>query len=406
MARGDIFICEECDHNWKTRGHGTRVCPYCGSNDILKEGTRSAQEVKISNAESERQRAEAEERRAEAEIIKEENKRKKREELINILGENEYHRRKSSIAHSNTNNPEKEKLKKSLGVNKKDFEILLKNSEERSKKSRINNIFIRVILIIGIFIFLVIPFSMGIFSNSDEKNPLGIGSVTNCSYKEPMDTGTTISFWQDNEENKYETLVESRDFNGESTGSVFIANCKTSFLLRNNLDKEIPLKVSYVITYTQDGKTELFPKSLDLTLSSFEDYFISDTVGGVAPAQQCSVSPDSVRINYLPNSELTLITEKVYEDVCKKCGNDICLNDNEFCGEDSECGSGICNIAGVCGDNEVVSCPNGTIGKNDQCVDNLITKFKKSYFKISPFIFILLVIIMIYPYKKILGKKK
>ena len=122
MGKGELFECEECGHTWRTRGHGTKICPVCKSDNIIKESNKSAQSVKLKKAEEEIQKAEAQKREAELEIIKEERKRREKEELIGILGGKEYHRRISLIESSNTNNSEKNKLKKSLGMSNKDFE--------------------------------------------------------------------------------------------------------------------------------------------------------------------------------------------------------------------------------------------------------------------------------------------
>lgn len=63
-------------------------------------------------------------------------------------------------------------------------------------------------------------------------------------------------------------------------------------------------------------------------------------------------------ISYLENIE-----------VCKKCENQICLNDGDSCNslyDNSKCGSGICNIAGFCGNKKIVNCTEGYFNCNNK----------------------------------------
>jgi len=235
------------------------------------------------------------------------------------------------------------------------------------------------------FVFLFIGLIVASFFilSDDGKEDLGVvGNSTNtiCQYNAQQDTGKVVSYLQDDEGNKYENPVQAGDFSGQSTGSVFIGSCTTTFILKNTLDKAIPLKISYIHTYNQDGKLTLTPRSLDLTLSPFENYVVSETIENIAPAQSCSVDPDSVNIIYQSNSQLELKTDKIYEEVCKKCGGEICLNDGEKCSSNSVCGSGICNIAGFCGTERITECPTGLQNCNNKsCLKVGIKKVGERY---------------------------
>ncbi len=235
------------------------------------------------------------------------------------------------------------------------------------------------------FVFLIIGLvvlSFFILSNKENNdlNVLENSTNTPCQYKAQQDTGKTISYLRDDEGNKYENPVQAGDFSGQSTGSIFIGSCTTTFILKNTLDKAIPLEISYIHTYNQDGKVTLTPKSLDLTLSPFENYVISETIEKIAPAQSCSVNPDSINIIYQSNSQLELVSEKIYEEVCKKCNNEICLNNGEKCNNDSECGSGVCNIAEVCGTQKIVECSEGFRNcNNESCLEVGVKKVEEKY---------------------------
>lgn len=248
--------------------------------------------------------------------------------------------------------------------NKREESYYLGDLEYSHKKREFNWKLFPVLL----FISLVAASSFISSNNGDNNiNIIENSTDTTCQYKEQQDTGKTTTYLQDNEGNKYENPVQAINFNGDSTSDlVAIPNCKISFVLRNTLDKEVSLKLSYIINHIKDIQTETLSKSLDLTLSPFEDYFISETIDYFAPGQSCSVDQNSLRISYQSNSQLELKTEKVYEEVCKKCGEDICLNDGEKCSSNSVCGSGICNIEGVCGTEKIVECSEGFQNCNNE----------------------------------------
>jgi hypothetical protein len=67
------------------------------------------------------------------------------------------------------------------------------------------------------------------------------------------------------------------------------------------MDQDVSLKVSYLITHVKDRVPETLQKSLDLTLSPYEDYLISDTINYFAPGQSCYVEQDSIMIIYKDN---------------------------------------------------------------------------------------------------------
>lgn len=79
------------------------------------------------------------------------------------------------------------------------------------------------------------------------------------------------------------------------------------------------------------------------------------------------------------------MTEKIVEitdsqEVCVKCNGINCLNDGASCSSDYQCGSGVCNIAGYCDNEEIVTCPEGTLNCMDEsCVVPRVKENNEAY---------------------------
>lgn len=135
---------------------------------------------------------------------------------------------------------------------------------------------------------------------------LFFSTITNTKDKSVNEGLNKTIYYFDDMGNKYEIL----NFSGTSTTSlVAITECKTSFVLRNTMDKSVSLKISYLITHIKDRQPETLQKSLDLTLSPYENYLVSDTINYFAPGQSCSVEQDSIEIIYKSNSTSELNKE-------------------------------------------------------------------------------------------------
>jgi hypothetical protein len=90
----------------------------------------------------------------------------------------------------------------------------------------------------------------------------------------------------------------------------------------------------------------------------FEDYYFqNDTLYGIGL--------NSSEIEGVENITHKKVQKTIETAVCIKCGNKTCLDDDTSCVNDKECGSGICNIAGFCGQEKVVNCPNGKLNCDD-----------------------------------------
>ena len=220
-----------------------------------------------------------------------------------------------------------------------------------------------------LFVGLVVA-SFFIFSNNggNNLNVLGNSTNTTCQYKIQQDTGKTTSYLQDNEGNKYYNVTKVSNFYGQ--GYLDSPFCKTSFVIENLINKDVDFKIYYnILYYDHVGVLERMPQRLDLSLSSLEHRVISDSVGTWG-YHNCNVDQNSINVIYQSNSKLKLGSDKIYEKVCKICNGKTCLNDGEKCSSNSVCGSGICNINGVCGAEKIVECSEGFQNcNNESCLE-------------------------------------
>lgn len=116
------------------------------------------------------------------------------------------------------------------------------------------------------------------------------------------------------------------------------------------------------ISYTSDGKRE--ERSIDLKSS--------ETAGLTGNGD---VDASSIIFKLLIEQDIEEINET--HKVCKQCFGNDCLNDGDACNpldDNVKCGSGICNIAGICGHKKVVPCPDGLRNCNSEICLNDSTK--------------------------------
>jgi hypothetical protein len=175
--------------------------------------------------------------------------------------------------------------------------------------------------------------------------------------------------------------LEFEDFVG---GSMNIQGCNPpSFKVYNPTDKNLILNISYQTSWS----TAFGARSANhQTTISISKYSSSDKLQGSCPdLGSGSISQESIKYTIFEPEEILLKNEKVTKqrDICKLCGNEICLNDGASCNplyDDSKCGSGICNIAGFCGSQKIVDCPNGKLNCQDKiCLESSTKEEGESY---------------------------
>ena len=175
--------------------------------------------------------------------------------------------------------------------------------------------------------------------------------------------------------------LEFNDFLG---GSMNIQGCNPpSFKVYNPTDKNLILNISYQTSWS----TAFGARSANhQTTISISKYSLSDKLQGSCPdLGSGSISQESIKYTIFEPEEILLKNEKVtkQKDICKLCGNENCLNDGASCNplyDDLKCGSGICNIAGFCGSQKIVDCPNGKLNcQNKICLESSTKEEGESY---------------------------
>ncbi len=175
--------------------------------------------------------------------------------------------------------------------------------------------------------------------------------------------------------------LEFKDFSG---GSMNIQGCNPpSFKVYNPTDKNLILNISYQTSWS----TAFGARSANhQTTISINKYSLSDKLQGSCPdLGSGSISQESVKYTIFEPEEILLKNEKVTKqrEICKLCENEICLNDDAICNplyDNSKCGSGICNIAGFCGSQKIVDCPNGKLNCQDKiCLEPSTKEEGESY---------------------------
>ena len=192
------------------------------------------------------------------------------------------------------------------------------------------------------------------------------------------------SQYQYTETEHYQVEEEVFFHNGEEIGRdldieklVSVEEKDLVITITNNLRVPVTLNISYEMKSSWFGNH----KSNHIRTVKPQDYEVIED----RSAYSCRRYPCSIaRLKHYfvePNiitSEIQTVTKS--REVCMKCAGECCLNDGESCSRDIECGSGICNIAGYCGQKSVVDCPEGTKNCDDKsCLTPSVKKDGEPY---------------------------
>jgi hypothetical protein len=227
---------------------------------------------------------------------------------------------------------------------------------------------------------------------------VGIVSAQNnltCQYTELNETkenSNVCKIWNSSDEyiqvvydkdgNRYENPAEIKNVihGGYPAGCGIV----TYFDIQNKIPVNISLKVKYTLSHsggTQGNGEKYFD------IAPLEKVTVQDSLSYCWGTAQLS----NFEIFYLDNNYTEVKIEKKTEktcieyekkkiDVCKQCNGKNCLNDGQNCSSNFECGSGICNIAGVCGTQKVADCSEGYRNcNNESCLEIGTKKIGEEY---------------------------
>lgn len=396
MAKGVEFTCHDCFHEWTSRksGGAPSNCPACHKDNFSRKDVVDNVEIMKLEARERAELAEKEKHESERKRIEQEEKIKNKEEIIKRIGKKEYFFLEGKILNAKIENSDKEKLREIIGrVTKSDLITKINQLElNNTRKTKIKYILIAS-TIFAILLFLIVPFSIGVFkANEDTPASKIIPDNNTCQYKSEVETNKIINVLYDNLGNRYDNPLSTYNFAaGNSVNIGGPCKCTTSFSIKNNIDK----RISFVIYYQYSNGGAIHDGSKNMDLEGMASETIKEEPMDACWAS-CSFNENSINFKFNSNEETTAKTERAKEKICTRCGLDNCLNDGSVCAQNTECGSGICNILSTCGKERIVSCPSGKINKNDTCVDSLLTKFKCNYFTVSVAIFIILLAYSVY----------
>ena len=140
---------------------------------------------------------------------------------------------------------------------------------------------------------------------------------------------------------------------------------KLSFTLTNNLDQKLKLKIIYNMKSSWFGEHS---SEVEVEIGPYDSYVYKDKSYDSCVNHPC----------YLENIKIYVLDPKYISfNRCRLCGSQPCLDDGASCNplfDDSRCGSGICNIAGFCGSEKIVDCPNGKLNCKDMACLETSTK--------------------------------
>ncbi|OIO39857.1 hypothetical protein COT60_01300 [Candidatus Pacearchaeota archaeon CG09_land_8_20_14_0_10_30_9] len=206
----------------------------------------------------------------------------------------------------------------------------------------------------------------------------------NCQYTE-TEKYTEFGTWIYNSDGDYfGEPLELKDFVSEYM-NIEGCNPRPSFKIYNPYDFEIEMNIFY---------TSLHP-NINWAYPESEQKHITSIILPPYSEQKIEGTCLDIGNNYIPNESISyifiepdnLILKKgdrpLEREICKLCGNEICLNDGTSCNplyDDAKCGSGVCNIVGFCGSQKVVDCPNGKLNCQDKiCLESSTKEEGESY---------------------------
>jgi len=141
----------------------------------------------------------------------------------------------------------------------------------------------------------------------------------------------------------------------------------------NRFDLSINISYTQVISSSLTG-TSTFDSNLLVEIPSFSNVTLKGEQG-FGPGYNNYIDLSSIKYQVIEPEELELKNVEITKNqtICKICPNGKqCLDDGVDCSISNECGSGICNIAGICGTKGslfIVPCPNGKLNcKNESCL--------------------------------------
>lgn len=163
-----------------------------------------------------------------------------------------------------------------------------------------------------------------------------INSVSaECQYKENIGSGVFINNLYD-----YDGHVYTDPIDISSISRVFPSPgvCLAYMSIKNNIDKNITIKLQYQVTY---NNRIYFEK--ELSLLPLQILLVSDSISS---SVECNIVPDSISYQFITNNETIAKIEEEMNQTCKQCGSYVCLNDGDLCTYDFECGSNVCSDSG------------------------------------------------------------
>ena len=145
---------------------------------------------------------------------------------------------------------------------------------------------------------------------------------------------------------------------------VWVDNYRLTFTGYNNLTIPVKIQLNYVLFSKFFGTNR--PMSVEMGIDPRDSEIhveqgISSGFGNYYGIKDFTYTILSPKIT----SEYKDVEKQ--REICKTCPNGKqCKDDGEPCELNIECGSGICNIAKVCGINKTGSCPDGELNCNDE----------------------------------------
>jgi len=208
---------------------------------------------------------------------------------------------------------------------------------------------IEIWLFVISLIFLVS--SIFIWANYQPKNLMTLNqSNSNITSENSI---VRESYLQDSGGSIFIDPIKTNNFYGQGYSDT--PTCKTSFILENTIGKEVNFEIYYnILYYDHIGVLNRIPKELNLSLGPNEDKVISDE-SGTWGYHNCNIEKNLIKIVYSPSTDLDIKNGKI---------------NGQKCSSDSVCGSGICNLRGICGTEKVVECPEGFQNcNNESCLE-------------------------------------
>ncbi|MBU2616089.1 MAG: hypothetical protein KKC19_03220 [Nanoarchaeota archaeon] len=163
---------------------------------------------------------------------------------------------------------------------------------------------------------------------------------------------------------------------------VSFENNHLSFIVYNNLTIPIKVELNYTLRSEWFGINTPTSIQLEVEPRSSETHQEERISSGGSWASKYWIEKfEPTILEPKITSEWKIVTKQ--KEICKLCDNEVCLNDGSQCNslyDDSKCGSGICNIAGFCGSQKVVDCPNGRLNCQDKiCLESSTKEEGESY---------------------------